>query len=142
MAQECVSLYPNSRVTIYDLPKVVQVAKKQFIPREECRISFHSGKYRQQCSAVTAVISEPFVSAQRYHTGHSGLQLLLAWAVSPAQAYSSLPPQDSSSCASSAATYQRHKVIQQCRALYSSPGGDKICYLQNKDTFKKNALQF
>ncbi|NXF96738.1 ASMT methyltransferase, partial [Eubucco bourcierii] len=45
LAQECVSLYPNSRVTIYDLPKVVQVAKSHFIPREECRITFHSGDF-------------------------------------------------------------------------------------------------
>ncbi|KFV68959.1 Acetylserotonin O-methyltransferase, partial [Dryobates pubescens] len=45
LAQECVSLYPNSRVTIYDLPNVVQVAKKQFIPPEECQIAFHSGDF-------------------------------------------------------------------------------------------------
>ncbi|NXP79711.1 ASMT methyltransferase, partial [Ramphastos sulfuratus] len=45
LAQECVSLYPNSRVTIYDLLKVVQVAKSHFIPREECRITFHSGDF-------------------------------------------------------------------------------------------------
>ncbi|XP_064293730.1 acetylserotonin O-methyltransferase isoform X3 [Phalacrocorax carbo] len=41
LAQECVSLYPNSMVTIYDLPKVVQVAKEQFVPPEEHRITFH-----------------------------------------------------------------------------------------------------
>ncbi|XP_053927632.1 acetylserotonin O-methyltransferase isoform X2 [Cuculus canorus] len=41
LAQECVSLYPNSTVTIYDLPKVVQVAKEQFVPPEEHRITFH-----------------------------------------------------------------------------------------------------
>ncbi|XP_065505428.1 acetylserotonin O-methyltransferase isoform X2 [Caloenas nicobarica] len=43
LARECVSLYPNSMVTIYDLPKVVQVAKERFVPHEEHRISFHEG---------------------------------------------------------------------------------------------------
>lgn len=77
LARECVSLYPNSMVTIYDLPKVVQVAKEQFVPHEEHRISFHEGRCGQQCSVVTAVAPELFVSAQRYHTGDSGLQLPL-----------------------------------------------------------------
>ncbi|NXU54244.1 ASMT methyltransferase, partial [Turnix velox] len=45
LAQECVSLYPNSTVTIYDLPQVVQVAKEQFIPPEEHRITFHEGDF-------------------------------------------------------------------------------------------------
>ncbi|KAM6416215.1 acetylserotonin O-methyltransferase isoform 3-T4 [Pluvialis apricaria] len=43
LAREYVSLYPNSTVTIYDLPKVVQVAKEQFVPPEERRIAFHEG---------------------------------------------------------------------------------------------------
>lgn len=45
MAQECVSLYPNSTVTIYDLPKVVQVAKEQFVSPEERQIAFHEGRW-------------------------------------------------------------------------------------------------
>ncbi|NXP44282.1 ASMT methyltransferase, partial [Heliornis fulica] len=45
LARECVSLYPNSMVTIYDLPQVVQVAKEQFVPPEECRIAFHEGDF-------------------------------------------------------------------------------------------------
>ncbi|XP_065436818.1 acetylserotonin O-methyltransferase-like isoform X2 [Chrysemys picta bellii] len=45
LAQECISLYPNSTVTIYDLPKVVQVAKERFVPPEERRISFHEGDF-------------------------------------------------------------------------------------------------
>ncbi|GAB0178789.1 acetylserotonin O-methyltransferase [Grus japonensis] len=45
LARECVSLYPNSTVTIYDLPKVVQVAKEQFVPPEEHRITFHEGDF-------------------------------------------------------------------------------------------------
>ncbi|XP_035748751.1 acetylserotonin O-methyltransferase isoform X2 [Egretta garzetta] len=45
LARECVSLYPNSTVTIYDLPKVVQMAKEQFIPPEERRIAFHEGDF-------------------------------------------------------------------------------------------------
>ncbi|XP_050788880.1 acetylserotonin O-methyltransferase-like isoform X2 [Gopherus flavomarginatus] len=43
LAQECISLYPKSAVTIYDLPKVVQVAKERFVPPEERRITFHEG---------------------------------------------------------------------------------------------------
>ncbi|XP_026502455.1 acetylserotonin O-methyltransferase-like, partial [Terrapene carolina triunguis] len=45
LAQECISLYPNSTVTIYDLPKVVQVAKERFVPSEERRITFHEGDF-------------------------------------------------------------------------------------------------
>ncbi|KAM7177459.1 acetylserotonin O-methyltransferase-like isoform 2-T2 [Macrochelys suwanniensis] len=45
LAQECISLYPNSTVTIYDLPKVVQVAKERFVPPEEHRITFHEGDF-------------------------------------------------------------------------------------------------
>ncbi|NXS07502.1 ASMT methyltransferase, partial [Neodrepanis coruscans] len=45
LAQECVSLYPNSTVTIYDLPEVVQVAKEQFVFLEEPKISFHKGDF-------------------------------------------------------------------------------------------------
>nr|XP_042701571.1 acetylserotonin O-methyltransferase isoform X2 [Chrysemys picta bellii] len=45
LAQECISLYPNSTVTIYDLPKVVQVAKERFVPAEERRITFHEGDF-------------------------------------------------------------------------------------------------
>ncbi|XP_065599961.1 acetylserotonin O-methyltransferase isoform X1 [Cyrtonyx montezumae] len=45
LAQECVSLYPNCTVTIYDLPKVVQVAKERLVPQEEQRIAFHEGDF-------------------------------------------------------------------------------------------------
>ncbi|NWJ11131.1 ASMT methyltransferase, partial [Crypturellus undulatus] len=45
LAQECVSIYPNSTVTIYDLPEVVQVAKERFVPSEERRITFHEGDF-------------------------------------------------------------------------------------------------
>uniref|UniRef100_A0A8D0H0S0 Acetylserotonin O-methyltransferase n=1 Tax=Sphenodon punctatus TaxID=8508 RepID=A0A8D0H0S0_SPHPU len=45
LAQECISLYPNSSVTIYDLPKVVQMAKKHFVSPEERRITFHEGDF-------------------------------------------------------------------------------------------------
>ncbi|XP_042722911.1 acetylserotonin O-methyltransferase isoform X3 [Lagopus leucura] len=43
LAQECVFLYPNCTVTVYDLPKVVQVAKERLVPPEERRIAFHEG---------------------------------------------------------------------------------------------------
>ncbi|XP_029459509.1 acetylserotonin O-methyltransferase-like isoform X5 [Rhinatrema bivittatum] len=43
LAKECISLYPASTVTIYDLPKVLQIAKKHFISPDEHRISFQEG---------------------------------------------------------------------------------------------------
>uniref|UniRef100_A0A8C0JC04 Acetylserotonin O-methyltransferase n=1 Tax=Chelonoidis abingdonii TaxID=106734 RepID=A0A8C0JC04_CHEAB len=49
LAQECISLYPKSTVTIYDLPKVVQVAKERFVPPEERQITFHEGKLGLFC---------------------------------------------------------------------------------------------
>nr|XP_056718006.1 acetylserotonin O-methyltransferase [Euleptes europaea] len=45
LAQECVSLYPNCTVTIFDLPKVVRTAKKHFVSSEESRINFHEGDF-------------------------------------------------------------------------------------------------
>uniref|UniRef100_A0A8D0EA70 Acetylserotonin O-methyltransferase n=1 Tax=Salvator merianae TaxID=96440 RepID=A0A8D0EA70_SALMN len=45
LAKECVSLYPNSTVTILDLPKVVKTAKKHFVSSEESRITFHEGDF-------------------------------------------------------------------------------------------------
>ncbi|XP_015704070.1 acetylserotonin O-methyltransferase [Coturnix japonica] len=45
LAQECVFLYPNCTVTIYDLPKVVQVARERLVPPEERRIAFHEGDF-------------------------------------------------------------------------------------------------
>lgn len=64
MAQECVSLYPNSTVTIYDLPKVVQVAKEQFVSPEERQIAFHEGRWGQWCGVVTAVAPEPWLCSE------------------------------------------------------------------------------
>lgn len=43
LAQECVSLYPDCTVTIFDLPKVIQTAKKHFVPLEKHRINFYEG---------------------------------------------------------------------------------------------------
>lgn len=59
LAREYISLYPNSTVTIYDLPKVVQVAKQRFVPPEEHRIAFHEGRCRQWGIVVTAIAPEP-----------------------------------------------------------------------------------
>lgn len=64
MAQECVSLYPNSTVTIYDLPKVVQVAREQFISPEEHQINFHEGKCVQWSGGVTAVAPGPWLCSE------------------------------------------------------------------------------
>lgn len=82
LAQECVSLYPHSTVTIYDLPKVVRVAKEQFISPEERQIAFHEGRCGQRCGGVAAVSPEPG-SAQGCHSGGSSCPL---WAVSQAAA--------------------------------------------------------
>lgn len=64
MAQECVSLYPNATVTIYDLPKVVQVAKEQFVSPEERQITFHEGRWGQWCGVVPAVAPEPWLCSE------------------------------------------------------------------------------
>ncbi|MEE6469064.1 hypothetical protein FKM82_008486 [Ascaphus truei] len=45
LAKQFVSVYPESTVTILDMPKVVQTAKKHFITGEEHRISFHEGDF-------------------------------------------------------------------------------------------------
>ncbi|XP_075449440.1 acetylserotonin O-methyltransferase-like isoform X2 [Ascaphus truei] len=45
LAKQFVSVYPESTVTILDLPKVVQTAKKLFITDEKHRIAFHEGDF-------------------------------------------------------------------------------------------------
>ncbi|XP_072897989.1 acetylserotonin O-methyltransferase-like isoform X1 [Hemitrygon akajei] len=45
LAKECVSAYPKSTVTIYDLPKVLEMAGKHFVSQEEKRILFHEGDF-------------------------------------------------------------------------------------------------
>ncbi|XP_060129402.1 acetylserotonin O-methyltransferase-like isoform X2 [Zootoca vivipara] len=45
LAKECIALYPNSTVTILDLPKIVEMAKKHFVSPEEHRITFHGGDF-------------------------------------------------------------------------------------------------
>ncbi|KAH0624606.1 hypothetical protein JD844_032255 [Phrynosoma platyrhinos] len=44
LAKECISLYPNSTVTIFDLPEVVENAKKHFVCSEG-RITFQEGNF-------------------------------------------------------------------------------------------------
>ncbi|XP_067889286.1 acetylserotonin O-methyltransferase-like isoform X2 [Heterodontus francisci] len=45
IAKQCISAYPESRVTIYDLPKVLEMARKHFVPPDEKRITFHEGDF-------------------------------------------------------------------------------------------------
>ncbi|XP_067841469.1 acetylserotonin O-methyltransferase [Heptranchias perlo] len=45
LAKECISAYPQSRVTIYDLPKVLEMAGKHFVSPDETRITFHEGDF-------------------------------------------------------------------------------------------------
>ncbi|XP_067320556.1 acetylserotonin O-methyltransferase-like isoform X2 [Anolis sagrei] len=44
-AKQYISLYPNSTVTIFDLPEVVENAKKSSLFSEEYRINFQSGDF-------------------------------------------------------------------------------------------------
>lgn len=43
LAKECTSLYPGCQVTVFDIPEVVQTAKKHFSFLEDTRISFREG---------------------------------------------------------------------------------------------------
>ncbi|XP_042311973.1 acetylserotonin O-methyltransferase-like [Sceloporus undulatus] len=45
LAKECTSLYPNSTVTIFDLPQVVERANKHFVASKEHRITFQEGNF-------------------------------------------------------------------------------------------------
>nr|XP_060622864.1 acetylserotonin O-methyltransferase-like [Anolis sagrei ordinatus] len=45
LAKEYISLYPKATVTIFDLPRVVEAAKKQPVASEECQISFQEGDF-------------------------------------------------------------------------------------------------
>ncbi|XP_054830318.1 acetylserotonin O-methyltransferase-like [Eublepharis macularius] len=45
LAKECIYLYPNCKVSIFDLPEVVKVAKKHFVSEEEQRIHFLEGDF-------------------------------------------------------------------------------------------------
>ncbi|XP_062831456.1 acetylserotonin O-methyltransferase isoform X2 [Anolis carolinensis] len=44
-AEEHILSYPNSSVTIFDLPEVVEKAKKNFVALEESQISFQGGDF-------------------------------------------------------------------------------------------------
>nr|ABN05295.1 hydroxyindole-O-methyltransferase [Bos grunniens] len=43
LAKACVSLYPGCRAIVFDIPGVVQIAKRHFSASEDERISFHEG---------------------------------------------------------------------------------------------------
>ncbi|KAJ8350756.1 hypothetical protein SKAU_G00258860 [Synaphobranchus kaupii] len=45
LAKQCAAAYPGSAVTIFDLPKVVSVAKEHFVSAEDGRILFHEGDF-------------------------------------------------------------------------------------------------
>ncbi|XP_062982322.1 acetylserotonin O-methyltransferase-like [Elgaria multicarinata webbii] len=45
LAKEWISLYPNSTVTILDLPEVVERARKHFVSSQECQITFQEGDF-------------------------------------------------------------------------------------------------
>ncbi|XP_035250325.1 acetylserotonin O-methyltransferase [Anguilla rostrata] len=45
LAKQCVAAYPGSTVTIFDLPKVVHMAKEHFVSAEDGRILFHEGDF-------------------------------------------------------------------------------------------------
>lgn len=80
LARECVSLYPNCTVTIYDLPKVVQVAKDRFIPPEEQRIAFHEGKCGHYLSGCWWAAAE--CSSAGLQVTEASSTWLLTWEIS------------------------------------------------------------
>ncbi|XP_003793127.1 acetylserotonin O-methyltransferase [Otolemur garnettii] len=45
LAKECLSLYPECKVTIFDIPEVVRMARKHFPSSEDERIGFHQGDF-------------------------------------------------------------------------------------------------
>ncbi|MBN3293078.1 ASMT methyltransferase, partial [Polypterus senegalus] len=45
LAKQCVLTYPEAMVTIFDLPRVVEMSKKHFVSVEENRISFQEGDF-------------------------------------------------------------------------------------------------
>ncbi|XP_036397215.1 acetylserotonin O-methyltransferase [Megalops cyprinoides] len=45
LAKQCTSAYPESTVTIFDLPKVVCTAKEHFMSADEGRVFFHKGDF-------------------------------------------------------------------------------------------------
>ncbi|XP_062983558.1 acetylserotonin O-methyltransferase-like [Elgaria multicarinata webbii] len=45
LAKECISLYPKSTVTIFDLPEVVERAKKHVVFSQEYQITFQEGDF-------------------------------------------------------------------------------------------------
>ncbi|KAK7154654.1 hypothetical protein R3I94_007853 [Phoxinus phoxinus] len=45
LAKQCVSVYPESTVTIFDLPKVVRTSQQHFMPDQDQRISFYEGDF-------------------------------------------------------------------------------------------------
>ncbi|XP_028359554.1 acetylserotonin O-methyltransferase [Phyllostomus discolor] len=45
LAKECVSLYPGCRVTVFDIPAVVRMARKHFPLLQEGRIGFQEGDF-------------------------------------------------------------------------------------------------
>ena len=49
LAKACVSLYPGCRAIVFDIPGVVQIAKRHFSASEDERISFHEGGCLEHC---------------------------------------------------------------------------------------------
>ncbi|KAA0715364.1 Acetylserotonin O-methyltransferase [Triplophysa tibetana] len=45
LAKHCVSVYPESSVTIFDLPKVVKTSRDHFVSQRDDRIHFHEGDF-------------------------------------------------------------------------------------------------
>ncbi|RXN17413.1 acetylserotonin O-methyltransferase [Labeo rohita] len=46
LAKQCVSAYPESTVTIFDLPKVVRTSQQHFVSPQDERISFCEGMHQ------------------------------------------------------------------------------------------------
>ncbi|XP_056146024.1 acetylserotonin O-methyltransferase [Lampris incognitus] len=49
LAKQCTSAYPECTVTIFDLPKVVQMSREHFVTSDNQRIGFHEGDFFKDC---------------------------------------------------------------------------------------------
>ncbi|KAI4895317.1 hypothetical protein NFI96_033910, partial [Prochilodus magdalenae] len=49
LARQCVQIYADCTVTIFDLPKVVHTSREHFLSANDDRISFHEGDFFRDC---------------------------------------------------------------------------------------------
>ncbi|XP_052004470.1 acetylserotonin O-methyltransferase-like [Xyrauchen texanus] len=74
LAKQCVSAYPQSTVTIFDLPKVVQMSREHFVSAQDSQISFYEGDFFKDALPV----ADLYILARILHdwTDQRNLELL------------------------------------------------------------------